>query len=65
MTLLDLLARDDLDIAACTVVGLLCYRIAELVDCLLRRDLNAVQRVELQIFVMPCMNGSLPPPSGQ
>ena len=62
MTLLDLLTRDDLDITARAVVGLLRHRIAELVDRLLRLDHDIINRVGLQILIMSCIDRGLPPP---
>ena len=65
MTLFDLLTRDDLDITARAVVGLLRHRIAELVDRLLRLDHDIINRVGLQILIMSCIDRGLPPPRGQ
>ena len=65
MTLLDLLTRDDLDITARAVVGLLRHSIAELVNRLFCFDHNIINRVIVQILIMSRINSSLHPPSGQ
>ena len=59
MALLDLLARDDLHIAARTVVGLFRHRVAELIDRTFCLDDNVVDRVGLEILIMSCMDGTL------
>ena len=55
MPLLNLFARYDLHIAARTVVRLFRDRVIKLIDRLLRLDDDIVNRIVLEILIVPCM----------
>ena len=58
MALINFFSRNDLYIAAGTIIGLFSNRIAELVLCTIRIDYHRIQCVGVKVFIVSCMRRS-------